>query len=100
MKKVICFKDTGVVVHISDTAEMAENGIDVGGMIYAQVDELEILEVASVPVNVKPQAFKLIDGVFTANENYIPYVDPQQEIVRLRALLDDATTLLIEGGIL
>jgi hypothetical protein len=74
--KVLVDKLTKVVLDIREQANIVENGIDVGGLIYAQVNQITIYDVDTIPSGVQPQQY-LYDPTngFTPNPNYVKPAD-------------------------
>ncbi len=83
-----------VVIDIVETAEVTANGnINVGTCIYA-VPNITVLEVDTVPDNVKPQAYKYIDGEFVVNEDYREPFDLEATVRQQQEIIDQ---LLIDS---
>ena len=55
--------------------------------------EIVMVEVAEVPVEVKAHEYKFADGVFVINEEFVPYVAPEERI----AMLEDMVNMLLLG---
>lgn len=56
--------------------------------------EITMVEVAEIPAEVKTEEYKYVDGAFVVNENYMPYVAPEDRI----AALEDMVNMLLMGG--
>lgn len=56
--------------------------------------EIRMIEVAEIPEEVKAEEYKYVDGAFIINEEYVPYVSPDERI----AALEDMVNMLLMGG--
>ena len=56
--------------------------------------EIRMIEVAEIPEEVKTEEYKYVDGAFIINEEYVPYVSPDERI----AALEDMVNMLLMGG--
>lgn len=56
--------------------------------------EIRMIEVAEVPAEVKEQEYKYVDGKFVINEDFVPYVSPEDRV----AALEDMVNMLLMGG--
>ena len=99
----ILLDGNNVVIHISENAQLVENGIDVGGLVYGD-KTLQIIEVESVPEAVLPQKYCYTVGSgFYLNSGYVEYIGPEQKVSQLEAqvaLMQVALDELILGGAL
>ena len=55
--------------------------------------EITMVEVAEVPEEVKEHEYKYVDGAFLVNEDYVPYISPEDRI----AALEDMVNMLLLG---
>lgn len=55
--------------------------------------EITLVEVAEVPEEVKAHEYKYVDGAFVVNEDYVPYISPEDRI----AALEDMVNMLLLG---
>lgn len=55
--------------------------------------EIILVEVENIPEEVKPEEYKYVDGAFIINEEFVPYVSPEDRI----ALLEDAFNAMLLG---
>jgi hypothetical protein len=86
MKKLIVSKSDSVIVFISNVADIAENGIDVGGLIFPS-QSVDVFEVDSIPdgVTVQTHCYTEVDG-FVVNPGYnAPKNEMAEQIDELRA---------------
>lgn len=56
--------------------------------------EITMIEVAEIPEEVKAEEYKYVDGKFVINEEFIPYVSPEDRV----AALEDMVNMLLMGG--
>lgn len=56
--------------------------------------EITMVEVKEIPAEVKEQEYKYVDGEFVINEEYVPYVSPEDRV----AALEDMVNMLLMGG--
>ena len=56
--------------------------------------DVTLIEVEEVPEEVKENEYKYVNGAFVVNENYIPYIPPEERI----AALEDMVNMLLLGG--
>ncbi|SEN19598.1 hypothetical protein [Paenibacillus sp. OV219] len=74
MKKILVSKGDNAVLYISNIAEMVENGINVGGMIFGAVESIDVFDVdqSLIPENcIGKYSYNPTDG-FTVNLNWQP----------------------------
>lgn len=57
--------------------------------------EIRMIEVAEIPVEVKEHEYKYVDGEFVINEEYVPYVSPEERI----AMLEDVMNEILFGEV-
>jgi len=95
--KVLIDKNTNVIIDIKEKAEMVDNGLDVGDVVYGCYDIITVYEVESVPENVKPQKYKYIDGNFIVNSDYKEFVTFESQQIKID-LIQKALDDLIMGG--
>lgn len=55
--------------------------------------EITMVEVESIPEEVKAHEYKYVDGEFIVNEDFVPYVAPEERI----AMLEDMVNMLLLG---
>ena len=55
--------------------------------------EIKMVEVDTIPEEVKAQEYKYVDGAFVVNEDYVPYISPEDRI----AALEDMVNWLLLG---
>lgn len=91
----------GIIIDISQIATVVENGIDVGGLIYAHSCMLTIKEVPMVPETVRPRTHKYVDGTFIDHVEYMEQLreEGRQEILSTTVVNLENQLLLIEGVI-
>ena len=53
-----------------------------------------MIEVAEIPEEVKVEEYKYVDGAFVVNEEYVPYISPEDRV----AALEDMVNMLLMGG--
>ena len=51
--------------------------------------EITMVEVEEIPVEVKEQEYKYVDGAFVINEEYVPYVSPEDRIAMLEDVINE-----------
>ena len=51
--------------------------------------EITMIEVAEIPEEVKEQEYKYVDGAFVINEEYVPYVSPEDRIAMLEDVMNE-----------
>ena len=51
--------------------------------------EITMIEVAEVPAEVKAEEYKYVDGAFVINEEYVPYVSPEERIAMLEDVINE-----------
>lgn len=51
--------------------------------------EIRMIEVAEIPEEVKEQEYKYVDGAFVVNEEYVPYVSPEDRIAMLEDVINE-----------
>lgn len=51
--------------------------------------EITMVEVEEIPVEVKEQEYKYVDGAFVINEEYVPYVSPEDRIAMLEDVMNE-----------
>lgn len=51
--------------------------------------EITLVEVAEIPEEVKEQEYKYVDGAFVINEDYVPYVSPEERIAMLEDVINE-----------
>ena len=51
--------------------------------------EITMVEVAEIPEEVKEQEYKYVDGAFVINEEYVPYVSPEDRIAMLEDVMNE-----------
>ena len=56
--------------------------------------EIKMVEVAEIPAEVKAEEYKYVDGKFVINEDFVPYVSPEDRV----AALEDMVNMLLMGG--
>lgn len=95
--KIIVRKYDKVVVFIGEKAEIVENGIDVGGLVYGGENIYDIFDLTTLPNEVKAQKYKFKDGVFVINDGYqAPY--DMDMLIRNQNLMQKALDELLLGG--
>lgn len=57
--------------------------------------EIRMIEVAEIPEEVKEHEYKYVDGEFVINEEYVPYVSPEDRI----AMLEDVMNEILFGEV-
>lgn len=55
--------------------------------------EITMIEVDSIPEEVKAHEYKYVNGEFIVNEDFVPYVAPEERI----AMLEDMVNMLLLG---
>lgn len=56
--------------------------------------EITMVEVAEIPEEVVAEQYKLVDGAFVVNEEYVPFISDAERI----AALEDMVNMLLLGG--
>ena len=51
--------------------------------------EITMIEVDNVPAEVKAEEYKYVDGTFVINEEYVPYVSPEERIAMLEDVINE-----------
>ena len=51
--------------------------------------EITMVEVDEIPTEVKEQEYKYVDGAFVINEEYVPYVSPEDRIAMLEDVMNE-----------
>ena len=51
--------------------------------------EITMVEVDNVPEEVKAEEYKYVDGAFVINEEYVPYVSPEERITMLEDVINE-----------
>lgn len=51
--------------------------------------EITMIEVAEMPAEVKAEEYKYVDGAFVVNEEYVPYVSPEDRIAMLEDVINE-----------
>ena len=51
--------------------------------------EITMIEVAEIPTEVKAEEYKYVDGAFVINEEYVPYVLPEDRIAMLEDVINE-----------
>ena len=51
--------------------------------------EITMVEVAEVPAEVKVEEYKYVDGAFVINEEFVPYVSPEERIAMLEDVINE-----------
>ena len=51
--------------------------------------EITLVEVAEVPEEVKENEYKYVGGAFVANEDYVPYISPEERIAMLEDVINE-----------
>lgn len=51
--------------------------------------EITMIEVAEIPEEVKVEEYKYVDGAFVINEEYVPYVSPEERIAMLEDVINE-----------
>lgn len=51
--------------------------------------EIALVEVKKVPAEVKEQEYKYVDGAFVVNEDFVPYVSPEERIAMLEDVINE-----------
>ena len=51
--------------------------------------EITMVEVAEIPEEVKEQEYKYVDGAFIVNEDFVPYVSPEERIAMLEDVINE-----------
>ncbi len=51
--------------------------------------EITMIEVAEVPAEVKAEEYKYVDGAFVINEEFVPYVSPEERIAMLEDVINE-----------
>ena len=51
--------------------------------------EIKMVEVVEVPAEVKEQEYKYVNGEFIINEEYVPYVSPEERIAMLEDVINE-----------
>ena len=51
--------------------------------------EIRMIEVAETPAEIKEQEYKYVDGEFVVNEEYVPYVSPEDRITMLEDVMNE-----------
>ena len=57
--------------------------------------EIRMIEVAEIPTEVKEHEYKYVNGAFVVNEEYVPYVSPEDRI----AMLEDVINGILLGEV-
>ena len=98
--KLIIRVRTKEIVDISEIANVVENGIDVGDLIYAEPG-LIVIDVEQVPTGVRSHTHKYIDGQFVKNIDFIEQLreEGRQQILSTTVVNLENQLLLIEGVI-
>ena len=99
MKKILTDINTDVVVFIGNKADIVSNGIDVGGLVYANSDGFNIIEVESIDDSIKVQKYKYINGNFVLNSDYTEPVN-QNDVAELQAQNAQMLLALVNGGLM
>lgn len=55
--------------------------------------EIKMIEVEEIPEEVEEEKYKFVDGAFVINEEFVPYVSPEDRI----AMLEDMMNMLLVG---
>jgi hypothetical protein len=82
MKKLIVSKSDGSLVYVSNMADVVENGIDVGGLVFPS-QSVDVFEVDVVPdgVTVQTHCYTVADGFF-ANPGYNVAKNPEIDALK------------------
>jgi hypothetical protein len=51
--------------------------------------EITMVTVKSIPAEVKEQEYKYVDGEFVVNEEFVPYVSPEERIAMLEDVINE-----------
>lgn len=51
--------------------------------------EITMVEVAEIPEEVKVEEYKYVDGEFVINEEFVPYVSPEDRIAMLEDVINE-----------
>ena len=51
--------------------------------------EIRMVEVADIPAEVKTEEYKYENGTFVINEEYVPYVSPEDRIAMLEDVMNE-----------
>ena len=51
--------------------------------------EITMIEVTEVPEGVEAEKYKYVDGAFVINEEYVPYVSPEDRIAMLEDVINE-----------
>ena len=51
--------------------------------------EIVMVEVAEIPAEVKAHEYKFVDGAFVINEEFVPYVSPEDRIAMLEDVINE-----------
>lgn len=99
---VLTKKEDDVVVYIATTTEIVSNGILVDNeVVFGNSEQYTIFENVTVPSEVSAQAYKYtVAGGFVKNEDYVPYVSPEERIAQLEADVATANYALMMGGLI
>lgn len=110
MKAILNNKD--VVFELAEDIVFAKPGAEDGGLQECVKEEAThiwnrekntacmnngefiLIDVEEVPEEVKEHEYKYVDGKFVVNEDYIPYVAPEERI----EALEDMVNMLLLGG--
>lgn len=85
---LIVEKSTKAVIHITEFAVVAENGIDVGDRVFGRKDELDLIEVpdADIPADFRVQEYSYdATSGFFKNPFFVPFKSKDEIIAELQA---------------
>ena len=51
--------------------------------------EITMVEVTEIPTEVKAHEYKYVDGAFVVNEEFVPYVSPEERIAMLEDVINE-----------
>ena len=109
--KVLIKKEDNVVFDFDNDIVYAKGGAADGGLQECAKEEathiwnreknmacmnngdIIMVEVETIPEDVKTEEYKYIDGEFVVNEDFVPYVSPEDRI----AILEDAFNAMLLG---
>ena len=108
----VILHNKNVVLEIAEDIVFAKPGAEDGGLQECPKEEathiwnrelntacmnngdFTVVEVEEVPEDVEPVKYKYEDGKFVENEEYVPYISPEERI----EALEDMVNMLLLGG--
>lgn len=79
----------------SDATHIWNREKNIAYMANQELSGISMFEVDKIPEEVVPQQYKYVNNEFIINEDYTPYVSPEERLT----MLEDVVNMILLGGI-